>query len=78
MLKRTFADAFEKAAALTPGGRQKLYKGLEYGGLGTLAALDVHSAVKAQKEGKKEERNKALLGAGSLGALMTATHLAGH
>lgn len=58
--------------------KQKAYKALEYGGLGTLAAVDLHEAHKANKEGDKARRNKALVGAGALGALMGATRLAGH
>jgi hypothetical protein len=63
---------------LSPSTKQKLYKGLEYGGLGTLAAIDAHEAYKAHKEGDKKARNKALIGTGALGALIGATRLASH
>lgn len=57
-----------------PGTRKKIYKGLEYGGLGVLAGIDAHEAYKSHKEGDKKGRNKALLGMGALGGLMAATH----
>lgn len=71
-----FVKGFEKTAKMSANTKAKLYKGLEYGGLGTLAAVDAHEAYKAHKEGDKPGRNKALAGTGALGALMGATYLA--
>lgn len=71
-----FAAGFKKVAEMKPETAKKLYKGLEYGGLGTLAALDLHGAYKAHKEKDKSGVKKNLAGAGALGALMGATHLA--
>lgn len=81
-----FATCFNKTAGVMDAvksgvkkiDKQKAYKALEYGGLGTLAAIDLNEARKAHKEGDKSGRNKALVGAGALGALMGATRLAGH
>jgi len=73
-----FNTGFKKIAAMTPGTKAKVYKGLEYGGLGALTALDAHEAYKGYKEGDKSKMKKGLVGAGALTALMGATHLAPH
>ncbi len=73
----TMISGFKKVAAMSQATTKKLYKGLEYGGLGALGALDLHSAYKAKKEGDTQGVKKGLIGAGALGALMGATHLAG-
>lgn len=70
-----FVRGFNKVAALTPGMRKKLYKGLEYGGLGTLAAVDAHEMYRGIKEKDKGKAVKGALGAGALGALIGATKL---
>lgn len=76
-----FHKGFIKAAAATimgmnPDTARKAYKTLEYGGLGTLAALDAHEAYKGFKEKDKSKMKKGLLGTAALGGLMGATHLA--
>lgn len=76
-----FCSGFQKVAAGTimgmkPATAKKVYYGLEQGGLGALTALDLHDAYKAHKEGDKAGVKKGLLGAGALGTLMGATHLA--
>lgn len=76
----SFASGFNKVAksvfGMKPETAKKVYYGLEQGGLGTLAAMDLHEAHKAKKEGDKAGVKKGLLGAGALGGLMAATHLA--
>lgn len=73
----TMTNGIKKIAAMNKKTMGKLYKGLEYGGLGTLAALDAHEAYKGVKEKDPSKVKKGLAGAGALGALMGATHLAG-
>lgn len=83
-----FVKGFEKVARRqfqsgaraikAPAGGNGLYKALEYGGLGALAALDIHEAYKAHKHKDTGARNKALIGTAALGALMGATALAKH
>lgn len=73
-----FTKGFKKTAAMSAETRGKLYKGLEYGGLGALTALDAHEAYKGYKEGDKSKMKKGLVGAGALTALMGATKLAPH
>lgn len=74
-----FAVGFSKIAGTVAGMKtetaKKVYKGLEYGGLGALAALDLHDAYKAHKEKDKPGVKKGLVGAGALGGLMAATHI---
>ncbi len=73
----TMTNGIKKIAAMSQKTIGKVYKGLEYGGLGTLAALDAHEAYKGYKEKDPSKVKKGLVGAGALGALMGATHLAG-
>ena len=75
-----FHKGFIKKAGATimgmrPDTAKKAYKALEYGGLGTLAALDAHEAYKGVKEKDPSKVKKGLLGTAALGGLMAATHL---
>lgn len=75
----SFMGGFRKTAAtvlgMKPNTAKRVYKGLEYGGLGTLAALDAHEAYKGMKEGDSSRVKKGLLGTAALGGLMAATHI---